>query len=73
MKHIALLVSFLLAAAAGAQTLKVDPAASPAGAGSSQANWSVTQDGKPLLSWVEPAKDGSFALRYSSWTGTAWS
>ncbi len=73
MKQTALFVSLLITASAWSQTLKVTPAASPAGPGSSQANWSVTQDGKPLLSWVEPAKDGSFALRYSSWTGTAWS
>jgi hypothetical protein len=73
MKQTALFVSFLIAASVCAQTLKVQPATSPAGPGSSQANWSVTPDGKPLLSWVEPAKDGSFALRYASWTGTAWS
>ncbi len=62
-----------MAASAFAQTLQVNPDVSPAGAGSSQANWTVTQDGKPLLSWVEPTKDGSFALRYSTRTGTAWS
>ena len=56
MKQTALFVFLLITASAWSQTLKVTPAASPAGPGSSQANWSVTQDGKPLLSWVEPAE-----------------
>jgi hypothetical protein len=72
MKQTALFLS-LIAASAFAQTLKTEPAANPAGPGSSQVTWTVTQDGKPLLSWVEPAKDGSFALRYATWTGAAWS
>ena len=43
-------ILFLLPMLAMSQTLKVDPAANPSGPGSSQVNWSVTQDGNPLLS-----------------------
>jgi hypothetical protein len=50
------------------QTLKIDPVANPAGPGSSQVNWSVTQDGNPLMSWVE-----SDELRYAIRKGTQWS
>jgi hypothetical protein len=50
------------------QTLKVEPAANPTGAGSSQVNLSLTQDGSALLSWVE-----SDQLRYSIRKGTQWS
>jgi hypothetical protein len=50
------------------QTLKVEPAANPSGPGSSQVNWSVTQDGSPLLSWVE-----SDELRYAVRKGVQWS
>jgi BNR repeat-like domain len=63
----------LFAGSAFAQTLKVDPVANPSAAGSSQVNWSVTQDGNPLLSWVEATKDGSFALRYAVRKGNDWS
>ena len=73
MKQTVLFVLLLLAGPIFAQTLKVDPAANPSGAGSSQANWSVAQDGSPLLSWVEPQKDGSFALRYAVRHGADWS
>lgn len=62
----------LMAGSALAQS-KVEPSANPAGPGSSQVNLSVTQDGSPLLSWIEPAKDDSFALRYSVFKGTQWS
>jgi hypothetical protein len=48
--------------------LKVEPVASPAGPGSSQVNWTVTQDGSPLLSWVE-----SEELKYSIRKGGQWS
>ena len=51
-----------------ARHLKIDPVANPAGPGSSQVNWSVTQDGNPLMSWVE-----SDELRYSIRKGTQWS
>ena len=62
-----------LSASSFAQTLKVESIANPTGAGSVQASWSVTPDGKPLLSWVEPAKGETFALRYAIRQGAQWS
>src|SRR5580658_3915281 len=50
------------------QSLKVEPAANPTGPGSSQVNWSVTQEGNPLLSWVE-----SDVLKYAIRKGGQWS
>lgn len=50
------------------QTLKVEPTANPTGPNSSQVNWSLTQDGSPLLSWVE-----SDQLKYSIRKGAQWS
>lgn len=73
MKTIVVFFSLLTAGSAFAQTLKVESAANPAGPGSSQVNWSVAQDGSPLLSWVEPQKDDSFSLRYSVFKGGQWS
>lgn len=67
------IVSILMTGSAFAQALKVEPSTNPSVAGSSQVNWSLTQDGSPLLSWVEPLKDGSFALRYSVFKGSQWS
>lgn len=69
----ALTFLLLIAGTASAQTAKVEPVANPAAAGSSQVSWSLTQDGSPILSWVEPAKDDSSALRYSIRKGGAWS
>ena len=62
-----------LSASSFGQTLKVESIANPTGAGSVQASWSVTPDGKPLLSWVEPAKGETFALRYAIRQGAQWS
>jgi hypothetical protein len=62
-----------MSAAAFGQTLKVETIANPSGAGSVQASLSVTPDGNPLLSWVEPAKGGTFALRYAVRQGARWS
>jgi hypothetical protein len=62
------LMLFLVPVLAVSQTLKVEPAANPSGPGSSQVNWSVTQDGNPLLSWIE-----SDELRYSIRKGAQWS
>ena len=73
MKQLALFVFLSLAGPVFAQTLKVDPVPNSAGPGSSQVSWSVTQDGSPLLSWVETQKDGSFALRYAIRKGADWS
>ena len=54
------------------QTLKMEPASSPAAPDSLQANWSVAADGSPLLSWVEKSKDGSDSLRYAIHHGSGW-
>ena len=56
-----------------AQTFRTEPLANPSGAGSFQANWSMTPDGGALLSWVEPAKSGSLSLRYAVRHGANWS
>lgn len=71
MKFIAALV--LVAASAASQTIKVESIAGPAGPGANQANWSVSPDGHPLLSWVETAKDGSYGLKYAVRHDTNWS
>jgi hypothetical protein len=41
--------------------------------GSVEAHWSTAQDGSPLLSWIEPVKGASYALRYSIRRGAQWS
>ncbi len=71
MKHILLLA--LCAAAIPAMAQKLVPESNPAGPGSLQPNWSVTQDGSPLLSWIEKAKDGTYSLKYAIRKGGAWS
>jgi hypothetical protein len=68
-----LLASALFVVSASAQTLKVEALPNPAGAGSSQASWSVTHAGDPLMSWVETAKDGSYALEYATRHNGQWS
>lgn len=45
---------------------------SPAAPGSRYPNLASTPDGTPIMSWLEPAPDGAFALRYSTWTGSSW-
>jgi hypothetical protein len=62
----------LIAGPASTQTLKVEPTPNPAASGSAQVNLSLTQDGSPILSWIEPQKDGSFAFRYSIGHGGHW-
>jgi hypothetical protein len=72
-KTISLLL-FLAAGACGfAQTLKPVAITNPSVAGSIQPNWAVAADGSALLSWVEPAKDGTYTLRYAARKGAAWS
>ena len=56
-----------------AQTLQVENVPNPSNPGSLQANWTVTRDGKPLLSWVETGKDDSYTLKYSIRSGAQWS
>lgn len=67
---ILVLVSIPLALA---QTFRSEPFANPSGAASVQPNWSVTPEGGALLSWIEPAKDGSYSLRYAVRRGANWS
>ncbi len=73
MKHFFLLALSTFALSAFAQKPGSEALANPAGAGSLQPDWSVTQDGSPLLSWTEKSKDGSYALKYSIRKGAAWS
>ncbi len=68
MRHTTLLLLPALAVTLFSQTLKVEPAANPSGPDSSQVNWSVAQDGSPLMSWVE-----SDVLKYSIRKGAQWS
>lgn len=68
MKNLILFLPSFLALPLFAQTLKVEPVSNPSGPGSSQVNWSVTQDGNPLLSWIE-----SDELKYSIRKGAQWS
>jgi hypothetical protein len=63
----------VLSVSAFGQTFKVESVATPAGASSLQANWSVTPAGDPLLSWVEIGKNDSASLRYAVRHGNAWS
>jgi hypothetical protein len=55
------------------QALKPVAAANPSVAGSIQPNWAVGADGSLLLSWVEPAKNDTYTLRYAARKGGAWS
>ena len=54
------------------QSIKFEPLANPAGATSSQANWALTAQGDPILSWID-GKDGSDALRYAVLHAGQWS
>ena len=72
MKKVALLCCFAAAAAFG-QKLTPEAIPNPAGAGALQPNWSTTPDGGVVLSWIEPAKNGSYSLRYAVRRGTEWS
>jgi hypothetical protein len=51
----------------------IDSLPSPAGPGSAEPNFAVARDGRVYLSWLEPAPDSAFALRVSSFSGSAWS
>lgn len=73
MKNSFLLLMLAVAACGFAQALKPVAVPNPAVAGSIQPNWAVAADGSALLSWVEPAKAGSYTLRYAVRRGTAWS
>jgi len=73
MTYCTLLLLVVAALPGFAQTLRTELVANPSGKGSIQANWSTAADGSAVLSWVEPAPDGSLALRYSVRRGTQWS
>ena len=62
-----------LAVSGFAQTPKVEAIANPSTVESLQAHWAMTQDGSPLLSWIETLKDGSYTLRYAIRRGSQWS
>jgi hypothetical protein len=68
-----LLLSALLALPAFSQTFTSASLTNPAGAGSTQPNWSAAPDGAAVFSWVEPSQGGSFALRYAVRHGATWS
>ena len=53
----------------------LDPAtevATPAGDGSRFPNLAGGPAAPLVMSWLEPAADGGFALRYSTWSGRSW-
>src|SRR6516164_9017608 len=64
---------FAIGLSISAQALKSTSTSNPSVAGSIQPNWAVATDGSLLFSWVEPAKDGSYSLRYAMRKGGAWS
>ena len=68
-----LVLAAMLSVPASSQSLSSVPLSNPAGAGSLQPNWSVTPDGGIVLNWIEPAKDGSYSLRYAVRHGDSWS
>jgi hypothetical protein len=68
-----LTIFFALATCGVAQALHPAAVSNPSVAGSIQPNWGVTADGSTLLSWVEAAKEGGYALRYAVRKGSAWS
>lgn len=68
MRKIGLVSLLVVSGVLFGQTLKVEPAANPSGPDSSQVNWSVTQDGNLIMSWVE-----SDVLRYAIRKGAQWS
>ena len=64
---------FIASVCGFAQTLSQVAFPNPAIAGSFQPNWALAADGAAILSWVEPAKPGSFNLRYAIRGGAGWS
>lgn len=55
------------------QKISIENVPNPSTEGSIQANWTLTQDGSPLLSWVETDEDALMTLRYSIRKGGKWS
>ena len=73
MTHRTLLAFALATLPTFAQSLRVEPTQNPSIKGSIQPNWSVAADGSAVFSWVEPAADGSYSLRYAVRRGAQWS
>ncbi len=55
------------------QSFRAERIPNPAGTGSVQPSWSVAPDGSVVLSWIEPAANHSYALRYAVRRGSQWS
>lgn len=51
----------------------VDSIASPAAPGSAEPNLAVGADGRVYMTWLEPAADSAFALRFAVHDGKNWS
>jgi hypothetical protein len=68
-------LAFFLILSTGAfgQSLHSEALANPAADGSVQQQWSAAADGSPILSWIEPGKNGVYSLRYAIRKGAAWS
>src|SRR5215831_6041333 len=73
MRNLFLPLVFAISLSLSAQALKSTATSNPSIAGSIQPNWALAADGSLLFSWVEPAKDGSYSLRYAVRKGGAWS
>lgn len=54
-------------------TAAVDSIASPAAPGSAEPNLTVGADGRVYMTWLEPAADSAFALRFAVHDGKTWS
>jgi hypothetical protein len=68
-----LLIVLCAAVCVCGQALAPQTIANPSAPGSLQPNWSVTPEGRPLLSWIEPLKGGGYALRYAINGANGWS
>lgn len=73
MRNCALLVALTLSVPLFSQSFRAERIPNPAGTGSVQPSWSVALDGSVVLSWIEPAANGSYALRYAVRRGSQWS
>src|SRR5579864_7130991 len=73
MKYCALLLFAAATFPGFGQSFRPDPVTTPSAKASVQPNLSVAPDGSVVLSWVEPAPNGSYALRYAVRRGTQWS
>jgi hypothetical protein len=51
----------------------IEDIGSPALPGSGEPNLAVDRDGRVYMSWLEPAADSAYALRFATHDGTRWS